>query len=78
MKTLLVVLEATRMTIIPTFALFLSQSVSATSFPDFDGNGTVDFPDYVQFSAKFGLPVDDRNFEQMYDLACLVGGFCGV
>ncbi|MCE2438398.1 MAG: PD40 domain-containing protein [Candidatus Latescibacteria bacterium] len=35
---------------------------------DFDGNGTVDFSDFVQFAAVFGLGESDAGYEARYDL----------
>ena len=40
----------------------------ALANPDFDGNGTVDFDDFVQFAAKFGLSQKDDGYEARYDL----------
>ena len=36
--------------------------------PDFDGDGTVGFGDFVKFAAKFGLSVGDEGFDAEYDL----------
>ena len=39
-----------------------------TPDPDFDGNGTVDFTDFVRFAAEFGLSQGDAGFDAKYDL----------
>ena len=36
--------------------------------PDFDGDGTVGFGDFVQFAAQFGLSQDDDGFDARFDL----------
>ena len=36
--------------------------------PDFDGDGTVGFGDFVKFAAKFGLSRDDDGYDRQYDL----------
>ncbi len=36
--------------------------------PDFDGDGTVGFGDFVKFSAKFGLNEGDDGYQAQYDL----------
>ncbi len=36
--------------------------------PDFDGDGTVGFGDFVQFAGKFGLSQDDDGFDARFDL----------
>ena len=36
--------------------------------PDFDGDGTVGFADFVQFAAQFGLSHDDERYVARYDL----------
>ena len=36
--------------------------------PDFDGNGIVDFPDFLQFVSKFGSQQGDGKYEAQYDL----------
>ncbi len=36
--------------------------------PDFDGDGTVGFSDFVQFAAQFGLNQDDDGFDARFDL----------
>ncbi len=36
--------------------------------PDFDGDGTVGFSDFVQFAAKFGLSQGDEGYDGRYDL----------
>ncbi len=40
----------------------------AQANPDFDGDGTVGFGDFVLFAGKFGLSRDDDGFEARYDL----------
>ena len=39
-----------------------------TPLPDFDGDGTVGFADFVMFSAKFGFSQGDNEFDPQYDL----------
>ena len=41
---------------------------NAEPMPDFDGDGTVGFGDFVKFAAKFGLSRDDEGFDRQYDL----------
>ncbi len=36
--------------------------------PDFDGDGTVGFADFVQFAAQFGLSQGDAGYDARYDL----------
>ncbi len=36
--------------------------------PDFDGDGTVGFGDFVQFAGKFGLSQGDAGYEKRFDL----------
>ncbi|MDE2997522.1 MAG: hypothetical protein OXU79_00415 [Gemmatimonadota bacterium] len=36
--------------------------------PDFDGDGTVGFSDFVQFAAKFGLSRGNEGFDSRFDL----------
>ena len=36
--------------------------------PDFDGSGTVDFSDFLQFVARFGLREGDPNYDAKFDL----------
>ena len=36
--------------------------------PDFDGDGTVGFTDFVQFAANFGLSQGDLGYDERYDL----------
>ena len=38
------------------------------SIPDFDGDGTVGFSDFVKFAAKFGLGQSDDGFDARFDL----------
>ena len=40
----------------------------ASSLPDFDGNGVVDFPDFLQFVGKFGATQGDEIYEARFDL----------
>ncbi|MDE3260160.1 MAG: hypothetical protein OYM47_20190 [Gemmatimonadota bacterium] len=42
--------------------------VSETTSPDFDGDGTVGFADFVQFAAKFGLSQGDEGYDARFDL----------
>ena len=39
-----------------------------SSDPDFDGNGTVGFTDFVQFAAQFGLSQGDAGYDARFDL----------
>ena len=36
--------------------------------PDFDGDGTVGFPDFLQFAANFGLSQGDTGYDARFDL----------
>ncbi len=36
--------------------------------PDFDGDGTVGFPDFLQFASQFGQSQDDAGFDARFDL----------
>ncbi len=51
-----------------------TQAITAVSnddsapLPDFDGDGTVGFGDFVKFSAKFGLSQEDDGYDAQYDL----------
>ena len=38
------------------------------SIPDFDGDGTIGFGDFLKFAAKFGLSQGDAGYEAQYDL----------
>ena len=40
----------------------------ASSLPDFDRNGVVDFPDFLQFVGKFGARQGDEAYEDRFDL----------
>ena len=42
--------------------------VSQTPDPDFNGDGAVDFADFIQFAAKFGLSLGDLGYSTLYDL----------
>ena len=46
---------------------FSPQAVMAPS-PDFDGNGIVNFSDFVLFAGAFGSQEDQENYEVKYDL----------
>ena len=41
---------------------------NATASPDFDGDGTVGFSDFVQFASRFGLQQGDARFDPQFDL----------
>ncbi len=43
-------------------------TATAKSDPDFDGDGTVGFSDFVLFAAKFGLSQGDDGYDVRYDL----------
>ena len=38
------------------------------SMPDFDGDGTIGFGDFVKFAAKYGLSQGDQEYDVQYDL----------
>ena len=40
----------------------------STPTSDFDGNGQVDFADFLAFVAKFGTSQGDANYDAKYDL----------
>lgn len=44
--------------------------VRATAEPssDFNGDGKVDFSDFIQFAGKFGTELGDENFDSLFDL----------
>ena len=42
--------------------------VAAMATPDFDGDGTVGFADFLQFVAQFGFSEDDEGYEARFDL----------
>ena len=42
--------------------------VSQTPDPDFNGDGAVDFADFIQFAAKFGSSLGDLGYSTLYDL----------
>ncbi len=42
--------------------------VSQTPDPDFDGDGAIGFPDYIQFAANFGSSLGDLGYDSRYDL----------
>ena len=42
--------------------------VSQTPDPDFNGDGAVDFADFIQFAANFGLGRGDLGYSTLYDL----------
>jgi Ca2+-binding EF-hand superfamily protein len=35
---------------------------------DFNGNGTVDFPDFISFAQQFGKTPADIGFDALFDL----------
>ena len=45
-----------------------SGTLHAGPNPDFDGNGVVDFPDFLQFVGKFGVRQGDEKYEAKFDL----------
>ena len=47
--------------------VLLSDS-QASPLPDFDGNGTVDFPDFLLFVGKFGSQRGGERYEDQFDL----------
>ncbi len=40
----------------------------AATLPDFDGDGTIGFGDFVKFAAKFGLGQGDDRYDSQFDL----------
>ncbi len=53
----------------PAHALSVKVSVDNTaSIPDFDGDGTIGFGDFVKFAANFGLVQGDDGYDAQYDL----------
>ncbi|MDE3000871.1 MAG: hypothetical protein OXU79_17485 [Gemmatimonadota bacterium] len=38
------------------------------SIPDFDGDGTIGFGDFLKFAAKFGLGQSDDGYDPLFDL----------
>ena len=45
-----------------------SITFNAASSPDFDGDGTVGFSDFVQFASRFGEQQGDAGFDARFDL----------
>lgn len=45
-----------------------ARSDDTASIPDFDGDGTIGFGDFVKFAAKFGLGQGDDGYDAQYDL----------
>ena len=43
-------------------------SDDAASIPDFDGDGTIGFGDFVKFAGQFGLSESDVGYDALYDL----------
>ena len=43
-------------------------SPSSSLTPDFNGDGRVDFPDFLLFAAKFGLRQGDASYDARFDL----------
>ena len=51
------------------FLTFADQtSANASPSPDFDGDGTVGFADFLLFAGKFGTQRDEAAFDARYDL----------
>ena len=46
----------------------LAHASQSRPFPDFDGNGIVDFPDFLLFVGKFGSKQGDETYEDRFDL----------
>ncbi len=46
----------------------LSSQNSSPPSPDFNGNGTVDFPDFLLFANAFGSQAGQEKYESKYDL----------
>ncbi len=45
-----------------------SVALQSGTNPDFDGNGMVDFPDFLEFVGKFGSRQGDEKYEDRFDL----------
>ena len=45
-----------------------SSAQNASPSPDFDGSGTVDFPDFLQFARVFGSTRGEETYDSKYDL----------
>ena len=45
-----------------------ANAADTASLPDFDGDGTVGFGDFVKFAAKFGLGQGDDGYDAQFDL----------
>ena len=43
-------------------------SFNATPSPDFDGDGTVGFSDFIAFASKYGTQRGDTAFDARFDL----------
>ena len=41
---------------------------NATASPDFDGDGTVGFSDFVQFASRFGVQQGDAGYDARFDM----------
>ena len=46
----------------------VARTIPLRLFPDFDGNGVVNFPDFSQFVGKFGSKQGDEKYEERFDL----------
>ena len=46
----------------------LAHTSQVRPVPDFDGNGVVDFPDFLLFVSKFGSKQGDERYEDRFDL----------
>ena len=42
--------------------------IEAVATPDFDGDGTVGFPDFLQFVEQFGFRRRDGRYQARFDL----------
>ena len=51
-----------------TTAISVALQVAAAPSPDFDGSGTVDFPDFLAFVSVFGSEEGQDNYDAKYDL----------
>ena len=49
-------------------SLPLAHTSQSISFPDFDQNSVVDFPDFLLFVGKFGSKQGDEKYEDRFDL----------
>ena len=51
-----------------TTAMMSTINFNTASSPDFDGDGTVGFSDFLQFAGQYGARQGDGQYEARYDL----------